>query len=59
MGLVKINHEHEVSRKIIRYPKGYVEHYYCPICKRIVCTDVYKDENGWKKVPFDCKLASH
>ena len=51
MGLVKIKeHKHEVVRQIIRYPKGYVEHNYCPICDKIVRTAVYMNDMGeWKK----------
>lgn len=49
--MVKINHKHLVIRQIIRYPKGYVEHYYCPKCHKIVRTDVYKnDTDGWKRM---------
>lgn len=51
MGLVKIKeHKHEVVRQIIRYPNGYVEHNYCPICDKIVRTAVYMNDMGeWKK----------
>lgn len=51
MGLVKVDgHIHKVIRKIIRYPNGYVEHNYCPICGKVVKTEVYvNDVDGWKK----------